>query len=208
MTFDEIQALVEKYESEFDPNSYRRFFGETQFDDRSARINYAMVREHKPKVVLEFGSRYGRCTHDILLALLKNGGEYNFQSYEIEDRPRDAANNAMRQEFGDKGIVIGKDVMQGNLPNNIEYLFLDHGHDEPMNHWVLEELIPKHCKDGCLVQIHDLPIHDDWVIEPNPWNEASLLKDYHVAGKLFLKKVYWTYEEGNKMESTWWTYQK
>ena len=65
MTNSDIPRLVEKYalgegiESSYDGWAGR---GDSQYDDDSARINYSLVRHYKPKVVVEFGSRTGRCT--------------------------------------------------------------------------------------------------------------------------------------------------
>lgn len=207
MNKEQIDALIEKYKNEFDPNSYRNFVKDTQYDNRSAQINYSMIREHKPKVVVEFGTKFGRCTHDIMQALLKNGGEFKFFPFEIDEGSRIKTQASMDNAFNNKAPKIGGDVMLADLPTNIEYLFLDHSHDTKMNNWVLDELIPKHCKPGCVVQIHDLRLSGDWEIEQCGWDEADILKERYLQGTLPLKKIYWLYEEGGRMESTWWKYQ-
>lgn len=206
MNKERIDALVKKYEKYFNPLSYQNHFPDTQYDDRSAQINYAMVREYKPKVVVEFGSRKGRCTRDILQALIDNGGEYTFKSYEVEDGARASAQQGLNEEFGDKAITIGHDIRNEEVPGNIEYLFVDHSHEVDISEWTFDYLIPNKCKPGCIIQIHDLPISGDWEIRDNPWKEAEMLRDRIKSGYP-LKKIYWTFEEGDRWESTWWQYR-
>lgn len=208
MTKKQIDALVDKYKDDFNPKSYLNNFGDTQYDDRSASINYAMIRERKPRTVVEFGSRKGRCTRDIYQALTDNGQYFVFKPYEIDGDARAAAQHGLDGEFPGNGITIGGSILEEKIPHGIDYLFVDHSHDEFMNKWVLDVLIPWHCAEGCIVTIHDLPLSGDWEIKDNPWQEAQLIKDRHLAGTLPLKKIYWTYEEGNQWESTWWKYQK
>lgn len=208
MNKQQIDDLVIKWGNNFNPHKYKENMVDTQFDDRSAMINYCMIREHKPKVVVEFGARYGRCSRDIYQALKDNGGEFTFLPFEIGSDERIRSQEGLDHEFGLGVIKVGKDVMQADLPKNIDYLFVDHSHDEPMSRWVIDELIPNHCKYGCIVQIHDLPLSGDWEIRKNPWNETQILKDMHLAGTLKLEKIYWTFEEGDGWESTWWKYRK
>ena len=206
MTRDEINKLIEKWGGSFSPQDYRNYFGDTQYDDRSAMINYCMIREHKPKVIVEFGSRKGRCTRDIYQALRDNGGEFDFRSFELEDNMREQAQASMDREFGNV-ITIGGDVVNAKLPTNIDYLFLDHYHDEVMNNWVFDKLLPEHCADGCIVAIHDIPIYGDYEFKGNPWDETALIVKKHQEGTLPLEKIYWTYEEDYTWESTWWKYR-
>lgn len=204
MNRNEIDELVEKYP--LDPNIAPDTSPWTsQYDCRSASINYALVRHFKPKVVVEFGTRGGRCTHDILKALKENGDDYIFKPYEISDGLRGLAKENLQRVFSSDIPEIGKDIMEADdLPDNIEYVFVDNCHDRETTEWVFNTLIKK-CKPGCLVHFHDMSIHKDFEIALDPHGEIVYIVELHKQGKLPLEKLYWTYEEGEGRSSTWWT---
>jgi predicted O-methyltransferase YrrM len=201
----DIDNMVEKYKDENLESNLGWLNHTTQYDDRSARINYSFIRDRKPKVVVEFGARTGRCTHDILKALLKNGGKFIFKSYEIEDDLRPVAQKEIDRIFGDKSITIGGDITKAtDLPDKIDYLFIDNYHDKVTTEWVFNTLIKK-CVKGCLVQMHDVRLIGDYEA---PYGgiqeEAQYLVDMHKDGTLPLEKLYWGYEYEAPIESTWW----
>jgi len=225
MTKEEVIEMVKKYplDKVIEPDSEPWM---SQYDEISALINYAFVRERKPKVVLEFGAMGGRCTRDILRALLDNGDEFTFRSYELEDDNRAKAQTNLNNEFGDKSIILGGDVTKAqDIPDNIEYLFVDNYHDDKTTEWVFEYLIPKKCKPGALIHFHDMQItgDDEFAIGvSNDWGEMKVMKDLKDAKKLPLKKVFYSWEhvalwmskeqDGKlfkelKGSSAWWTYQ-
>lgn len=206
MTKEQMNKIISQYEGEELGSSDTTWEG-TQFDDRSAVINYSLVRHYKPKVIVEFGTRTGRCTHDILKALLKNGGKFDFHPYELEDENRQIAQENIELIFGDKAVIIGGDITKTtDIPDNIDYLFIDNYHDMETTKWVFDTLIKK-CVNGCLVQIHDIPLKGDFEVGKSGFIETSYIVDLHKDGKLPLEKLYWTYEEGGRMESSWWIYQ-
>lgn len=201
---EEIDALVEKYSrgDGFDPV----YHFDHQYDDRSADINYAMVRHVKPKVVVEFGTRYGRCTQNILQALLKNGEPFTFKPYELEKDMRFIAQRDIDKAFG-KLVTIGGDITKAtDIPDNIEYLFVDNNHDRITTEWVFSTLLKK-CKPGALIHFHDLSLQGNFEIVRTRLPEADVMLAMHDAGTLPLKKIYWTFEEGDRWESTWWEYE-
>lgn len=204
----QIDVLVNEYALTEDLGSSVESWDSTQFDDRSAEINYSLVRHFKPKVVVEFGSRTGRCTHDILKALYKNGGDFTFKSYELEPGLRQTAQGNIDRIFEDKAITIGGDVTKAkDLPDGIEYLFVDNYHDDEVTNWLFESLL-KRCKPGCLVMIHDVPLKGDFEIgKGGIFPETQMLVDMQKVGKLPLEKLYWTFEEETGWESTWWIYK-
>lgn len=208
ITKAEVDKLVNHYAQTEGIDYTIHTWDSTQFDDRSAAINYSLVRHLKPKVVVEFGSRTGRCTHDILKALIKNGGEYTFRSYELEDDLRADAQRRIDAIFEDKAITIGGDVTKAlDIPDNIDYLFVDNYHDEETTKWLFETLLKK-CKPGAIIQIHDIPIKGDFEYgKEGTFPETTLLIDMQKAGTLPLEKLYWTFEEGDGWESTWWVYK-
>lgn len=205
MSPEEVQALVEKYSitDGFSPDDFGQ---ENQYDYRSANINYAMVRHFKPKVIVEFGTRRGRCTHDILKALQKNGVPFLFKPYEIDDGFRAIATENIGGIFG-YIVTIGGDITKAtDLPDNIDYLFIDNNHDRETTEWVFNILLKK-CVPGAIVHFHDMSFHGDWKHKDAILDETKYVLELHEKGILPLKKLYWTYEEGDRQESTWWQYE-
>ncbi len=208
MTKKEIDELMDKYKSEERNVLRQKDYPSTQYDDRSALTNYALVREFKPKVVVEFGARTGRCSHDMLHALLTNGKPFIFESFEIDDGLRKDAQRLIYKTFREKSITFGKNIMRSRIiPDNIEYLFVDNSHDEKTTKWLFSKLLPK-CKPGAIVMIHDVPLLEDWTLASRGvFEEAKIIKEMHDNGTLPLEKLYWNYHEGGGRESTWWTYK-
>ena len=179
---------------------------DSQFDDYSAAINYAVVRELKPKVIVEFGARTGKCSYDILRALIKNGGEYNFKSYELDDQLRKDAQNNINKRLGKGLLKFGGNILKAtDIPENIEYLFVDNSHDGPTTDWLFDYLLPK-CVPGAIVQIHDIPLFPDFTTKKeNVFQETTEIIRRHKAGTLPLKKLYCASEDTG-WESSWWEY--
>lgn len=203
----EVNQLIKKYpiDVNIEPDTQP---WSSQYDQRSAAINYAMIRDFKPKVVVEFGSRAGRCTRDIHSALLENGGDFIFKPYEVKEATRRAANENLGVAFGKEAPKVGGNIMEAkDLPKGIEYLFIDNDHDEDTTKWVLKTLIPWNCKDYCLVHFHDVYVHDDWEFGTSH-GESVVLGEMYKTGKLPFTKVYWTYEEGNNRTSSWFQYKR
>jgi predicted O-methyltransferase YrrM len=206
----DIDALVLKYARTEGLGSNEGWLNHsTQFDDRSAEINYSLVREFKPKVVVEFGTRTGRCTHDILKALLINGEKFTYKPYELEDGMRVAAQSEINRIFKENAPTIGGDITKASdIPDGIDYLFIDNYHDLDTTKWVFDTLIHK-CKPGALVQIHDWSLKGDF--ERTEWGnlkETDYVLELHQSGKLPLKKFYWTIDEGDlNKQSSWWIYE-
>ena len=90
-----------------------------------------------------------------------------------------------------------------DIPNGIDYLFVDNDHDEMTTRWVFDTLMPWKCKDNCLVHFHDLYIEGDWKIT-SPHGESVVIED----NKDVLSKVYWTWEEGTGRSSAWFQYKQ
>jgi predicted O-methyltransferase YrrM len=174
-----------------------------------------MIREHKPKVIVEFGTRGGRCTHDILKGLFDNKIDFIYKPYEIDSYWRLKATTNLKNAFGDKAPIIGNNIVETNdIPDNIDYLFVDNSHDYETTKWVFEYLLPKKCINGALVHFHDLVIHGEFEFTmPSsnnipPDGEQKYFYDLNKLGKFPLEKIYWTWEEGFPWSSTWWIYKK
>lgn len=205
----EPKLLIEKYKSELETTDGLDIAAvwNSQYDDYSAAINYSVVRELKPKVIVEFGARTGRCTHDILKALTKNGEEFVFKSYELQDDLRKVAQSNLDRIFGKEAIKIGGDILKADdIPDNIDYLFVDNSHDGPTTTWLFDTLIKK-CNPGAIVQIHDIPfVKDFYLKKTNVFSETVDILNMHKNGTLPLKKLYWASEDTD-WESSWWEYQ-
>ena len=200
----DIDNMVARYANEDIGSSLGWLGYNTQFDDRSARINYSFVREFKPKVVVEFGSRTGRCTNDILKALIKNGKKYVFRSYELEDKLRKIAQQEIDRIFGDESITIGGDITKAeDIPNNIDYLFIDNYHDMKTTEWVFSSLIKK-CSKNAIIQIHDVRLKGDLEPVDGIQEETQYLVDMYKKGILPIEKLYFAYEYEKPIESSWW----
>lgn len=215
MTIDEVNTLI--CNCPLDPN----IVPDTppwasQYDRRSAAINYAMVRHFTPTTVVEFGTRGGRCTHDILKALIANDKDFVFKPYEIDKSMRLLAEKNLTRFFGNKAPEVGGDIMEANdLPDDIDYLFVDNSHDYETTDWVFKYLLPKKCRDGALVHFHDLVIWGDHKFTmpniPDGIPDGGELKYFYElvhSHKLPLEKIYWTWEEGLGGSSTWWRFKK
>lgn len=206
MTKQEVDDIIAKYPGEMITDS-NWYYQSTQYDDRSASINHAFIREFKPVCVLEFGTRTGRCTCDILNALVLNGLTFTFKPYEIDYTLRLATQSNIKEKLG-IDMFVGGDVMQDpDLITNIDYLFVDNSHDLEVTQWLFETLL-KRCKPGALIQIHDLPIKGDFEKSKSEgvFPETDYIIELHKQGKLPLEKVYWGNEENSNIESTWWRY--
>jgi len=207
MNKSQIDDLVRDYpiDKKIDPDTEP---WASQYDQRSADINYAMVRHFKPKVVVEFGSRAGRCTRDITRALMDNGGNYIIKSYEIGEGTRITANNNLNREFGENAPIVGGDIMVAkDIPQNVDYLFVDNYHDHETTKWVFDYLLPNHVKPGALVHFHDMCITNNYVNEGHPHDEVEMIIKMQKEGKLPLKRVYFTWEEKTGRSSTWFKYK-
>lgn len=209
MTTEEINNLITKYPLEplIVPDTIPWV---SQFDSESAKINYALVRHYQPTVVVEFGSRGGRCTHDILLGLIANNKPFVIKPYELEISLRKIAYNNLNKTFGDKAPIIGGDITKAtDLPKNIDYLFIDNYHDLDTTKWVFEYLLPNHCKPNCLVQIHDIRVGGNYEFwgEPNGWDEMTYMQELVNNKKFPLEKLYWSWENGQARSSSWWIYK-
>ena len=207
MTQDFSKQKIDELVAECDAKSriITREFWDTMYDDRSAEVNYAMIRYFRPKVVVEYGAYLGRCTHDILQALIDNGQPYVFKSYELNDDFRQLAQQGMEKVFGEKAIKIGGDVILAkDVPKKIDYLFLDHSHSAELSEWTWKSMIPK-VKKGGIVQIHDIPLKNDYELgkDRGVFPETKQIIEMHAKGTLPFEKLYWLFPECGS-EGSWW----
>lgn len=203
------KALIKKYREELEATDglTEAARWESQYDDYSAAINYCVVREHKPRVVVEFGARTGKCTYDILRALIKNKGRFKFKSYELDPNLAKIAMQNIFDKLGRK-FKIGGDILKAkDIPDKIEYLFVDNSHDGPTTDWVFSYLLPR-CVPGAIIQIHDIPLNKDFSLKKDSgvFKETSQIIQMHKNHTLPLKKLYLASVD-TEWESSWWEYR-
>ncbi len=214
MTKKEIDELVQKYAIkegiESDDQEWMKFAPGTQYDNDSANVNYSLVRHFKPTNVVEFGTRTGRCTHDITLALLRNKKPFVFNPFELEDDLRAVSQTAMNIYFGTDLIKIGGDITKATyIPDGLDYVFIDNYHDLDTTKWVFDTLLKK-CKPGALVHFHDLrmrEVNGKWIDDGGGFpDEPKIVIDNADYNGGPLTKLFFYWENGNLRESAWFIY--
>jgi predicted O-methyltransferase YrrM len=130
----------------------RRFMLFPAFDDLEAEITYLLLRDKRPKTVLEISPNAGWSTTWILSALRDNGSG-QLWSYDLYD-------TSMR--FVPKALARGRwHFVQGDAKETIqaaphfEYLFLDSDHSAEFAEWYCQVLLPL-AQRGTVVGIHDV----------------------------------------------------
>jgi hypothetical protein len=194
----ELLESVKKQAHEFTPQPNR---GLSLAD---AAILYHLIREKKPKMLVEIGS--GASTEIAMAALRKNREEgHDFKMYAIEPYPHPDL-----LKLKDPGFtLLQKDLqkVEIDLIKNTDLLFIDSTHvsriDSDVNYEILE-LVPK-LKKGALVHWHDIvmPMNywKDWIDDGNQfWNESYLLHAFLLFNRAF--KIVWAsnYLKINELE--------
>jgi len=182
-----LSKIFIKYLSEFAPTKNS---GLSLVD---AFILYAMVREKKPRKMIEIGS--GISTLITLLALAKNKEEgFLCKFTAIEPYPiKDIVDSK------DEGFELLEKIVQ-DVPvsffTDADILFIDSTHvskiDSDVNYEMLE-IVPS-LKDGALIHWHDILIPQNywknWIESGNQfWNESYMLHTFLLFNNKF--KIQW-----------------
>ncbi|WP_304452752.1 class I SAM-dependent methyltransferase [Nocardiopsis sp. YSL2] len=124
-----------------------------QLDDLEAEITYLLLRERRPDTVMELGTFHGWSTTWILSALRDNG-RGTLHSFDIVDNV--VANVPEELALGRWEFHKG-DVRQNmaEVPEGIDYLFVDAAHNGRFAKWYLNELFPR-VAPGTPVSVHDV----------------------------------------------------
>lgn len=186
----EQQSLLKalnQYANEYDP---KKNHGLSLAD---AAVLYHMIRQHKPKTMVEIGS--GASTEIALAALKKNRDEgFPFQFYAVEPFPSESLLKVKDSNF----TLISKNLQDVdiNMLKEADLLFIDSTHvsriDSDVNYEILE-LVPK-LKKGAIVHWHDIvmPMNywKEWIDNGNQfWNESYLLHAFMLFNDSF--KILW-----------------
>ena len=205
-----INELIYKYftqEGIVLPNFFER-----RVDDESSAILYSLVREKKPKSVLEIGTWNGGTTSLILMALRKNKKEFVFTASELLDEKREETKNNTERLCGISPVLIG-DITKNldNIPHELDFLFVDTDHDLETTKWIVENIWPRVISGG-IFGMHDWPVREvrgeirskemDGI--GNCWPETNYLIELIKQSKFPFKKLYWTYHGQGSPESGFW----
>lgn len=154
---------------------------------------YAMIREKKPKIMIEVGA--GDTTKISLQALRMNKKEGNLcKFYSIEPYPREELRNIQEDNFE---LIISKlQDVDIEFLSNADLLFIDSSHVSKINsdvNYEILEIIPK-LKIGSLIHWHDIVIPTnywkEWIDEGNMfWNESYMVHAFMLFNSSF--KTIW-----------------
>ena len=185
---------------------------ERRVDDESSAILYSLIREYKPKNVLEIGTFHGGITTLILSSLIKNGGKFTFVASElIEERMNITKDNSERM-CGVSPILIG-DITKNldKVSETLDFLFVDTDHDLDTTKWIIENIWPRVVSGG-IFGMHDWPVR---VVKGeirskemdgigNCWPETNYLIELIKEKKFPFELIYWTYRGQGSPEAGFW----
>ena len=194
---DNQQKLLDtfrtKYKTEYDqiplekPNvPHQYYINNKNFESVDGEILYCMVRDFKPKTMIEVGSGYSTLVSLLALERNKSEGETDSKFTAIEPYPREFLIQAAAKSVN----LIEKKVQEvdvrlfGELQEN-DILFIDSSHILKIGSDVYYEyldIIPRLNK-GVIVHIHDIFLPYDypkkWVLHDHFfWNEQYLLQAF------------------------------
>ena len=159
--------------------------------DIEAEITYLLIREFKPETIVEISPGGGWSTSWILNAI-KDNGFGKLYSYDLVDDstktiPLDLSEGRWTFIKGD----IKKNIDQ--LPQKIDYLFMDADHSADFAHWYIRNIFPK-LRSGIPVSVHDVFLH---TADPSGFEGAVIIDwlkqrriEYFTASPLKEKFVY------------------
>jgi len=184
---DYLHSVFTKYHNEYIPSANS---GLSLVD---SCILYAMIREARPKIIIEVGS--GESTKISLRAVEKNSEEGNkCNLYAIDPYPRSFLKKISSKNFE----LIDKRLEEVNMDflTRADVFFIDSSHvskvGSDVNHELLE-VLPRLKKDT-LIHWHDIVIpndyYKDWVCkEKRFWNESYMLHAFMLFNDSY--KIQW-----------------
>ena len=124
-----------------------------QLDDLESEITYLLIRELKPKNIVEI-SPCGGWSSTWILNAIKDNGFGKLYSYDIVD---DSTKVIPKELSKDKWVFIKGDVKKNlhKLPKEIDYVFMDAEHTDEFAKWYTEKLFPLF-KPKTTISVHDV----------------------------------------------------
>lgn len=130
------------------------------FNELDGLFLYCLIRETKPKNVIEFAPYRGCSTVYIYKALQANGTEFNFRTFDIAETSE--FTEAMRQleiplkvTCGDALKTVPQYIKESNLEGKIDLCFVDADHSYEFAKRYTEEILPL-LGDRCIIIAHDM----------------------------------------------------
>jgi len=148
-----ILGAFEKYSKEIlfseikSHKSYARMFHKFE-----SEVLYSLVRNQKPKKILEMGCYHGQTSNILIKAILSNGINCELISSDLLDYSKymdyDNGQTSRKLILGDSKITITKEI------GEIDFLFIDSDHTYDFAKWYCDVVIPL-VKKGSFVMVHD-----------------------------------------------------
>ena len=144
------------------------------FSIHDSKVLSSIVKETKPRTILDLGPRQGRTTSVILEALITSQEDLSGIKYYLFEKDLDflpnirnyclTLNTGIQFEFNEN--IIGYDF--SSIPD-LDFCFIDANHDDILPRWYVDTLFPQVKEDG-IIHIHD--IH--YGRNGNGWEDVGL----------------------------------
>ncbi len=124
-----------------------------QLDDIESEITYLLIRELKPKNIVEI-SPCGGWSSTWILNAIKDNGFGKLYSYDIVD---DSTKVIPKELSKDRWVFTKGDIKKNlhKLPKEIDYVFMDAEHTDEFAKWYIEKLFP-FFGQGTIISVHDV----------------------------------------------------
>jgi predicted O-methyltransferase YrrM len=144
----------------------RRYMLFPALDDLEAEITYLLIRDQRPKVVMEVSPNAGWSSTWILSALRDNADGGQLWSYDLHDTSTRFVPRALSQ--GRWHIVLGDARETVAKAPDFDYLVIDSDHSKGFAEWYVQNLFPR-IRRGTHVGVHDV-FH-----RPEPSEEGAVV---------------------------------
>ncbi|MHA2059361.1 MAG: class I SAM-dependent methyltransferase [Candidatus Ranarchaeia archaeon] len=147
-----------------------------QLDDLVTEITYMLIREVKPKTIVEISPGIGWSSSWILQAL-KDNNIGHLYSFDLVDHVSKALPTTLTKErwtftSGDVKTHLEK------IPKNIDYLFMDSDHSGEFAEWYIKDVFPR-VRDNVPVSVDD--VYHTSEVKEEGLVVLSWLKDRNLA---------------------------
>lgn len=174
-----MNNLLNKYTSEDPP------FRNGIYSDFDAKYLYSVVREYKPKTIIDFAPREGKTTSCIISGIIKNLQEstHKIKYYVFEkDIPflieiKTYLNKIILENNLENIVEIfyNDNIIDSKILdeiNDVDLLFIDANHDYILAKWYVETLFKK-VKIGGIIHMHDIHYNN----KNNGWSDVRMSAD-------------------------------
>lgn len=159
----------------------RRYMLFPALDDLEAEITYLLLREKRPRVVVEISPNAGWSTTWVLSALRDNG-QGALWSFDLHDTSTHFVPRALGRDRWHFVQGDARETARSAPP--FDYLFLDSDHGKEFAEWYCRVLLPQ-ARPGTIISVHDVfhserPSEEGLVVQS--WLEERGLPYWTVAG--------------------------